>query len=659
VKGSNAMVDRTNMQRLVFVGMTLVAASCAQIVGMEEGVLRQDESATACMVLDDCMASATECKLATACNDGLCEYMYVIRGTVVMDQTIGDCRNVVCDGDGATEVVVNKDDIEDDKNACTEDSCDNGNVVHTALAEGTVVACYEGAAGTENVGMCVAGTQACDAAGKPIAPCAGQVVPQAAEECTTAMVDENCNGMLNETGVEGGSCACADSVVSAGIGEWCDDGNVLAGDGCSPICSPETVQIAPGGNSTCLVFNDGSVKCWGHNGAGQLGIGSAGNIIGDIPAEMGEGLDVTPLGMGKKALKVAGRYTFCAILDDQTLRCWGLNDDGQLGQGNTDEIGDGPDEMGDNLPKVDLGSNNIPMDFAVSRTRVCAIMTTGKLKCWGRNDLGQVGVEDSLPHGSGVDQMGDYLPFINLGKDGGNDLTVKKVAIGELHTCAILNNDKVKCWGRPNYGILGLGAPPIAYGANAMTMGDVLPYVDLGGGMTAKAIAAGDNHTCVILNDDSVKCWGENDSGQLGLGNSAPIGDDETVAQGPAVNLGGHTAKAISAGADTTCVLLDDDSVKCWGLNNHGQLGLGDKVNRGATLSSTPDKLTAIDLGTGKVVAVNVGGYFVCALFNDSSVKCWGENLGRLGLGDTEDYGDEADEMGINLPTVKLFSDKW
>jgi alpha-tubulin suppressor-like RCC1 family protein len=339
-------------------------------------------------------------------------------------------------------------------------------------------------------------------------------------------------------------------------------------------------------------------------------------------------------------------------LDDQTLRCWGLNDFGQLGQENTTNRGLGATDMGDDLPAVNLGLNVVPVDFAVGKNHVCAITTTGQLKCWGKNDIGQLGVEDGMPHGTDVGQMGDALPFIDLG----TNVTVKKIAIGEIHTCAILNDDRVKCWGASQYGQLGLGST-MPYGL--LNMGDMLPYV--GAGMTAKAIAAGDYHTCVILSDDSVKCWGRNHVGQLGLGNNSTIGDTETVDQVLAVDLGtGRTAKAIAAHTDTTCVLLDDDTLKCWGLNSYGQLGLGDLGSRGLTMDTTPNNLLPIDLGPGrKAVAVEVGGFFVCALLDDSSVKCWGQNLGRLGLGDTEDYGDEKDEMGINLPTVKLFSDTW
>ena len=115
-------------------------------------------------------------------------------------------------------------------------------------------------------------------------------------------------------------------------------------------------------------------------------------------------------------------------------------------------------------------------------------------------------------------------------------------------------------------------------------MGDALPAVDLGTGRTAKMISAGYAHTCAVLDDDSVKCWGRNNYGQLGFGDTSNRGDGpgEMGDNLDAVDLGtGRTAKMISAGDVHTCAVLDDDSVKCWGDNDYGQLGLGDTSNRG------------------------------------------------------------------------------
>ena len=160
------------------------------------------------------------------------------------------------------------------------------------------------------------------------------------------------------------------------------------------------------------------------------------------------------------------------------------------------------------------------------------------------------------------------------------------------------------------------------------------------------------------MDDNSVKCWGRNSYGQLGLGDRNDRGDgaNEMGDNLPAVSLGtGRTAKAISAGGHHTCALLDDNSVKCWGGNSY-QLGLGDQNNRGDGANEMGDNLPAVNLGTGRTAkAIGVGFDHTCALLDDNSVKCWGGNsYGQLGLGDQNNRGDGANEMGDNLPAVNL-----
>jgi alpha-tubulin suppressor-like RCC1 family protein len=130
-------------------------------------------------------------------------------------------------------------------------------------------------------------------------------------------------------------------------------------------------------------------------------------------------------------------------------------------------------------------------------------------------------------------------------------------------------------------------------------MGDALPAVDLGPGRTATAVAAGFFHTCARLDDRRVKCWGNNGYGQLGLGDAVNRGDGpgEMGDALPAVDLGlGRTATAVAGGFGYTCALLDDRRLKCWGNNQFGQLGLGDSLNRGDAPGEMGDALPAVDL---------------------------------------------------------------
>jgi alpha-tubulin suppressor-like RCC1 family protein len=187
----------------------------------------------------------------------------------------------------------------------------------------------------------------------------------------------------------------------------------------------------------------------------------------------------------------------------------------------------------------------------------------------------------------------NLLPKVNLG----TGRSAKAISAGSDHTCAILDNDTVKCWGYGGYGVLGQGNT-INRGDGANEMGDSLPAIELGSGRTAKAISASDTyHTCALLDDDSIKCWGDNIWGALGLGNTSGRGDaaGEMGDNLPTVNLGtGRTAQAVTTGRYHTCALLDDDSVKCWGQNNYGQLGQDDTTVRGTGANQMGDALDPV-----------------------------------------------------------------
>ncbi len=352
----------------------------------------------------------------------------------------------------------------------------------------------------------------------------------------------------------------------------------------------------------------------------------------------------------------AAGYNFSCYLQNSTgqVKCWGYNTQGQLGQGDTDHRGIEPNQMGSDLPFIDLGTDRTVKFIAANYYHACAILDNDSLKCWGRNSKGQLGLGDKENRGDDANEMGDNLSTVNLG----TGRTAKKVALGKEHTCAILDNGSVKCWGKNNKGQLGLGDKNYR-GDGSNKMGDNLPVVNLGMGRTAKDIRAGKDHTCVLLDNDSLKCWGENGFGQLGLGDNNNRGDgpNEMGDNLPVVNLGANRIiKAVRAGAENTCVILQNNELICWGYNFYGQLGKGHKNYVGARPGEIGSTLLAIDLGTGRTVRrVAVGENNICAILDNQSVKCWGDNSdGGLGLGDLESRGDESNEMGDNLPTVNL-----
>ncbi len=190
-------------------------------------------------------------------------------------------------------------------------------------------------------------------------------------------------------------------------------------------------------------------------------------------------------------------------------------------------------------------------------------------------------------------------------------------------------------------------------------MGDNLPAIDLGTGRTATVIVAAWNQTCALLDNGRLKCWGGNEYGQLGLGDTAPRGDqaNEMGDNLPAVDLGtGRTATAVDAGWGHTCAIVDSGVTKCWGWNDYGQLGLGDSESRGNTAGEMGDNLPVVNFGAGRTATkVSAGLSYTCGLLDNATLKCWGRNVeGQLGLGDSESRGNTAGEMGDNLPVVNF-----
>ena len=489
--------------------------------------------------------------------------------------------------------------------------------------------------------------------------------------------------LYGEAGADALSGNAGTDLLDAGAGDDAlgpaDDGNVevvRCGDGtdtyvpnaadtfvaCELVAAAEPERrIAAGAWNTCAILVGGQVKCWGWNLDGRLGLGDH-LTRGDGPGEMGAALPFIDLGTGRTAVAItAGWYHFCALLDDASVKCWGLNSYGALGLGDTLARGDQPGEMGDALPTVDLGTGRTAKTIVAGADWTCAILDDDRVKCWGANFYGGLGLGDTLARGDQPGEMGDALPAVDLG----TGRTATAIAGDYFHACALLDDGTVKCWGNSENGELGQG-DTVRRGDGPGEMGDALPPIDLGTGRTALAISVGNMHTCAMLDDHAVKCWGYNADGILGLGDDEFRGDDpgEMGDALPAVDLGtGHTASAIAAAWSHTCARLEDLSVKCWGTNDQGQLGLGDSNNRGASPADMGDALPVSDLGTGRTVSeLDGGGFHTCAVLDDGSVKCWGSNDstiysesdGALGLGDTESRGDQAGEMGDALPAVDL-----
>jgi alpha-tubulin suppressor-like RCC1 family protein len=409
-------------------------------------------------------------------------------------------------------------------------------------------------------------------------------------------------------------------------------------------------QVQVGGLGACALHtSDGGIKCWG----GLLSYGDF-DFHGDAANEMGTHLPFVDLGAGRRAKALAvGDDHVCAILDNDRVKCWGNNQYGQLGVGDTRDRGRAAGDMGDALPYVDLGAGRTVRAISAGEWITCAILDTGGLKCWGLNGGGALGLGDTDRRGVMASQMGDNLPYVALG----TGRTPKRVFAGAGRVCAILDDDSLKCWGNNASGALGQGQGTSNVGVAPGQMGDALAPVALGAGKVATSIVQGGESICAMLAGGGVKCWGRNKEGELALGDTAARGDDpnEMGDALPRAMLGADPVE-ISAAAGHACALLPAGAVSCWGSNYDGSLGLGlaDNASIGDTAATVGAHLPVVALA-GPARAIASAGIETCATLVDDHIQCWGINsLGQLGVGDTRNRGNAASDMGSNLPYVDL-----
>jgi hypothetical protein len=325
-------------------------------------------------------------------------------------------------------------------------------------------------------------------------------------------------------------------------------------------------QVSVGGAHICATRSSGEARCWGYNGEGQLGVGD--NRTPD-------NFDYFPRQVfvsGATAISAGGGYQSgytCALLSGGDVKCWGHNDSGQLGTGNTSDLSSPP------ATPVLSGATEI----AAGGIHTCALLVGGDVKCWGWNGYGQLG------NGNRTNLLSPPASPILSG--------ATAIATGSSHTCALLSGGDVKCWGHNDRGQLGTG--------NTTDLSSPPASPILSG---VAAIAARGAHTCALLVGGDVKCWGLNGEGQLGTGNT------NNLLSPPAVPvLSG--AIGVAAGGSGTCALLSGGDVKCWG--RFGLLGV---------FPLSPPVTPTVSGAT----AISAAGLQMCALKNDTSVFCQGNN---------------------------------
>jgi alpha-tubulin suppressor-like RCC1 family protein len=421
-------------------------------------------------------------------------------------------------------------------------------------------------------------------------------------------------------------------------GEQCDDGNAIAGDGCEPTtCQTSAIlalglggshscallkggnvrcwgdnrygqlglgntnfygnkkpfeiplvdlggtatAIAAGREHTCALLTDGSLRCWGRNHVGQLGLGNAADQSTATPKALGA------ISLGEKATSVAASVTgTCAVLASKAVRCWGANTRGQLGLGDVQKWSE--TKTPSQLTTVSVGGT--VQGVALGSNHVCAHLTAGGVRCWGHGGFGQLGLtatanigDTELPSDSGSNGL---VPFPS-------GRTVSSLVLGSAHSCARLDNGSLQCWGLNNSGQLGvLSLDNIGDDEAPQTFGQTLL------GSAISSVVSGELHVCAVYaaNGD-FRCWGFNGWGQLG---GADIVDKTAPTESAPITFGGSLKVSSAAGGTFhTCAVLTDASLRCWGANDYGQLGFGSvsegtKKYVGGDASTTPDKLDAI-----------------------------------------------------------------
>lgn len=339
--------------------------------------------------------------------------------------------------------------------------------------------------------------------------------------------------------------------------------------------------VALGWSHTCTLLR-GSVRCWGGNDEGQLGLGNYDSFISTPQSSR----DVVT---GAVSLSAGGFHT-CVALEVGDAKCWGSNGSGQLGVGSSTS----------NVlaPALVRGIGSTVLIVAAGAAHTCALLSDGTVKCWGDNRVGQLGTglcceRVTLP------QNVSSLPSASVG-----------LALGAWFSCALLADGSVFCWGSNLFGQLGTGS---------CCADSWLPVQVQGLAYAATSVHAGGSHVCALLTDRTVVCWGNNEDQELGpdvMGEESSIPVNATFISQP--------VSIVSTGAWHSCVVAANGSMYCWGSNEDDQLGDPSTLFGVAHLTRLPST----------IASVSAGLVHTCALTADDSLYCWGSNdFGQLGSG--------------------------
>jgi hypothetical protein len=352
-----------------------------------------------------------------------------------------------------------------------------------------------------------------------------------------------------------------------------------------PAHATGATTVSVGGAHACAVNTAGGVWCWGEGSAGQLGDGASKDSAGP--------LDVSGMQSGVAWVSAGGSHS-CALTLTSSLRCWGDNFWGQLGDGT----------MTDRSVPVNIKSlGSSVASVSAGRWHTCAITTGGAAKCWGLNSNGQLG------DGTTVTRRTTPVDVTGLGSG------VAAIAAGGEHTCALTTGGAVLCWGSNRYGQLG---DDLACGLGPCPT----PVYVTGLGSGVAAISAGGNHTCALMQAGGVKCWGANQWHQLGTETAKACGLPPTIQLFPCEKVPvavvglGEPVVGLAAGNLHTCVLIDGGGATCWGSV------LGAVYPEPVDVPGLSEPLSSLDAG-GSDCGVTASGQLLCWVLTPVEVgKC-------------------------------------
>ncbi len=378
---------------------------------------------------------------------------------------------------------------------------------------------------------------------------------------------------------------------AAGSGPSAAAGFTIAG---VAVPAPAAIPVAPGAYHSCALTVTAGVQCWGRNDLGQVGDSTT----------AGRSFPAAAVGLGSGATAVtSGAFHSCALMSNGGAKCWGSGASGALGDGTTTVAAATPVSVA-GFPG---GSAGTLTRIAAGYERTCGIAADTRVWCWGKNDVGQLG---SAPGPGSNSSVG--LPVVNAAPPNDSHLTgAIGLAMGQNHGCVLRSSGGVRCWGDNQVGQIGSGSTNflVSYPADVV-------------GLTSgvKAISSNGFHTCALTTAGGVKCWGRNANGRLG--------DGTTTERRVPVDVVGLSSgvTAIATGGNNSCALLSSGNVLCWGGNAEGQLGDGTTTDR-----LVPVKVSGLPAGIKTIAG---GGFFNAALANDGAVYQWGDNAyGQIGDG--------------------------